>query len=397
MYSRAVEAPLGALLLPHWSSAAERYFSTYGQSSSSWPPLEPEDGRCTASRSASSSHSIAICQAPALASAVGRVARAGAARSCPATVLSRASSSAIRSPSSRPFAASAMTSVHRRSWSTTSPSTARSPSSSPCGPPRLRRRTLPDVGAGERQLLVATRQQRPSSSRSALSYGPQGRPVPGRGVVVRRRSLLGIRQRPHASVSVADLARARSRRCRARHLRVPRHVPGGAPGQRARQRLVETGEPDHAGRPRALVEPDLGVGQVALVQQDEVRLLLADQPVSSVRSPSTSTSTGCGDEPPSYLVVHPDPDRCGAGSGTPLGGLLDRERRNRRCRPGEVRASVLTPGSAATGRPTRELAPGRLLQRGQEVAELGVAYSRSSKYSRSAARKGSYRRTRPAA
>ena len=78
-----------------------------------------------------SSDSTAICQASSFASAVGRAARAWAARSCPVMVVSRVSSSSISSASIRPSRASATISVQRRSVSTTSPVGRSVPSSQP--------------------------------------------------------------------------------------------------------------------------------------------------------------------------------------------------------------------------------------------------------------------------
>ena len=77
------------------------------------------------------SDSMTEVQAAALASGVGRAARAVAACRSPAEVASRSSSAAISGSSARPVAASRCSSAQRSSVSTASPSTVRVPSSSP--------------------------------------------------------------------------------------------------------------------------------------------------------------------------------------------------------------------------------------------------------------------------
>ncbi len=55
------------------------------------------------------------------------------------------------------------------------------------------------------------------------------------------------------------------------------HVPGGGPAQRARQRVGEAAEVLGDDGQRVLVEPDLGVGEVVVVEQHDGRPVTSDQ------------------------------------------------------------------------------------------------------------------------
>ena len=61
------------------------------------------------------------------------------------------------------------------------------------------------------------------------------------------------------------------------HLGVAGHVPRRAPAQGPGQRVGEAVDAADQRGQRALVEPDLGVGEVAVVEQHQVGLPLADQ------------------------------------------------------------------------------------------------------------------------
>ena len=61
------------------------------------------------------------------------------------------------------------------------------------------------------------------------------------------------------------------------HLGVAGHVPRGAEDQRAGQAVGEAARVGHGRRGGALVEADLGVGEVVVVDQQQVRLGPADQ------------------------------------------------------------------------------------------------------------------------
>ena len=226
------------------------------------------------------SWTVAWSQASALASAVGREASAAAACSWPEMVLSRSSSSATSSAPKRPARARWVTSAQRRSVSMARPSMARLPSSRPA------RSASACVGVGgggvaarEGELVVAAglggHQQLaepalPASSR-ACAVGRRGVRVHGLG---------GVHRDPRGAEGVglgADVGEHQLDEVGRAHLGVAGHVPGSAPAQRPRERVVEPAQAADHRRERALVEADLGVGQVAVVEQQQVGLPLADE------------------------------------------------------------------------------------------------------------------------
>ena len=160
------------------------------------------------------------------------------------------------------------------------------------------------------------------------------------------------------------------------HLGVAGHVPRRTPAQRPRERVVERAHAADQGGQRALVEPDLGVGEVALVEQQQVGLLLADQlgDVGQVAL-DVDLERGTPHEVAVLLVVQADAEPVPAQRRVVgVRGLADRERgvgavgvelelgRQR------VHAGRLQPLLG----PRVQLAAGRLLERGEQVGELGV-------------------------
>ena len=161
-----------------------------------------------------------------------------------------------------------------------------------------------------------------------------------------------------------------------RHLGVAGHVPGGAsstargPASRRARRV-----PSVERRQRPLVQPDLGVGQVVVVEQQQVRLR-ARRPAAgtSVRAPSMSISTrsrrtSAARRSRSY---RPMAIRCERSVGCSAGRLLQRRRTTctgpRRPSSNSGR-SVLTPAvSQPLLRPGGQVATGGLLQLAEQVA-----------------------------
>ena len=134
---------------------------------------------------------------------------------------------------------------------------------------------------------------------------------------------------PNASVSAPMFVQHERDEVGRRHLGVAGHVPRGAPAQRAGQRVVERREAVDDGGERALVEADLGVGEVAVVEQQQVGLPLADELLDAVSSPSMSISIGAArTRRPSHVVVQADADAVAAQRRVVAGGgLPDAERR----------------------------------------------------------------------
>ena len=161
-----------------------------------------------------------------------------------------------------------------------------------------------------------------------------------------------------------------------RHLGVAGHVPRRAPAQRAGQRVVDGLDAGHHGLQRALVEPDLGVGQVALVEQQQVGLLGADQLLDlGELALDVDLERRTADQLAVDLVVEAEAEPVPAQRRVVGGrGLLDRERRvgavgvELELRGERVDAGGLQP----LLRPRLQLAAAGLLQRHQQVLELGV-------------------------
>ena len=130
-------------------------------------------------------------------------------------------------------------------------------------------------GAREGELVVAARPRR----RRAGCAGPAPRSPGAPARLAGAEKLLtacaayaGIREEPNASVSVAMLPRTSVTKSVAAQLGVAGHVPGRTPAQRTGQRVVEAGQTADDRRQRAVVEADLRVGQVAVVEQQQVGL-----------------------------------------------------------------------------------------------------------------------------
>ena len=144
------------------------------------------------------------------------------------------------------------------------------PAGTPCPPaPARSRRTRSPAAAGRR---CPARRSRPA--RAAVG---RRRRRPRRGAAGRRRGAPS----PAAGTGASAAGWSRSRpagsehqldEVAAGHLGVAGHVPRGAEDQRARQAVVEAARVGHGRGERALVEADLGVGEVVVVDQQQVRL-----------------------------------------------------------------------------------------------------------------------------
>src|SRR6266550_2419559 len=156
---------------------------------------------------------------------------------------------------------------------------------------------------------------------------------------------------------------------------ITQHVPERSPGDGSREWIGEFGEVLRRRRQRALVQPNLGVGQVQVVDEQQVGEGLAievfDRGVfaGNVELDATSQQEGTG-----FTVVqsHGQPVR---PDGRELRWrlLLDREgaerlARGRGQRPQRIEAGRLQPELG----PGLEVAPGSRFDVGQEVGEAGV-------------------------
>ena len=195
-------------------------------------------------------------------------------------VLSRRSSASIRSSSARPARASPPSRVQRRSVSMIRPSISSEPSSSASRSSRAA--SLWAAAANERTKVSWW--SLPGSASSSSRRTPSSQVARSAARLAGAEKLLaawaayaGIREEPNASVSTAMLPSTSVDEVGGAHLGVAGHVPRGAPAQRARERVVEPREAGDHGLERALVEADLGVGQVAVVEQQQVGLAYADQ------------------------------------------------------------------------------------------------------------------------
>ena len=224
--------------------------------------------------------------------AVGTSARAVAACRCPAADGSRSSSAAI---CSSPSAAVRGEGWHQR------PSAGRGrrrgrrrPASRRAGPATRSRCSLA-AGRGEQRVRPGQLMVRPGLGRA--QRGQRG--VGERLVAGRRPGGIGVdldgARRPGA---VSDCITPMSvSRCGAGddqrdvvaggQLAVAGHVPGRAPGQRARQRVGQPGDAAVAqGRQAVVVQAHLAVGQVVVVDQQQRRAARRrPAPAPAVRSP----------------------------------------------------------------------------------------------------------------
>ena len=226
--------------------------------------------------------STALAQASALASAVGRAASASACRSLPVDVGSRSSSACISASSATPSAASALTNVQRSSVSTVRPSKRRL-AREQRAQARLVGRVARRVGPGldELELRVAAGLRRVSASareRRAEQGGRLGA-VLGGGVEAGRRHDLADEDAQQGRVA----SRPAATRARSARSRVPTSRRRGSCPTSRRARASEAASPrsraaaTRAVRERPLVEADLRVGEVVVVEQQQVGLGLADE------------------------------------------------------------------------------------------------------------------------
>ena len=127
------------------------------------------------------------------------------------------------------------------------------------------------------------------------------------------------------------------------------------------------------------VEPDERVVEVAVVEQDQVGLLEADQLAApSVRGPATSTSTRwIRASAPSLALVEADRDVVRPQRRVRVRGLLQHRERGERTRPSATSnslRSVFGPAvSSQTRDQSRQVLPGARLERAQQVGERRVA------------------------
>ena len=248
-------------------------------------PAPPDRDRRTrpawrgTSRSSASRRS-ASPRFPACALTEGTAARHAAACRSPASVASDESSASIASSPSTPRLTRRRSSVQRRSVSTASPSSTVDPSSSPARNDRSAADVAtPANDAHVGELVIGPgrggaeqRPQRRRHQREALR-------APGRlGVVPHRQRRLpqqrlhdaDVAHRVHAAEHQPDVVPGG-------HLPVPAHVPARRPDQRGRQRGGERADRGDRGAQRVVVEPDLGVGEVLVVDQHQVGPGLPDQ------------------------------------------------------------------------------------------------------------------------
>ncbi len=127
-------------------------------------------------------------------------------------------------------------------------------------------------GARPQQLLVAARLALPHGGERGVG---EQRPAGGRprrvGVGAERALHPGQQRLDDAALGLrADAGEHDLHPLAGRQLGVPGHVPGGRPAQRPRQRVGHPADLLAQGAQRALVEPQLGVGEVVVVDQHEV-------------------------------------------------------------------------------------------------------------------------------
>ena len=189
-------------------------------------------------------------------------------------------------------------------------------------------------GGGERpdegQLVVTARLRvREQLAQPLLPGRLERRPVGRRGEVVDRLGAVAGDPAHAERVGLgADVGQHQVDEVGGAHLRVAGHVPRRTPAQRLGQRVVEPGQAADDGGERPLVEADLGVGQVAVVEQQQVRLLLADQVGDlGARAVDVDLDVRAADQAAVDLVVQADADAVPAQRRVVRRrGLLDRER-----------------------------------------------------------------------
>ena len=160
-------------------------------------------------------------------------------------------------------------------------------------------------------------------------------------------------------------------------LGVAGHVPGRRPAQRPGQRVGDGADPVAQGGQRALVEAQLGVGQVVVVDQDEVGGRVAGQLGHlGARAGHVELDPVRAGESVGAVAVQADGQAVVAQHGVlGDGGLLDREAPvaavvgQLEHRPERVDLA----GAQPLLDPLRQVAAGALRQRGQQVGQRRVA------------------------
>ena len=161
-----------------------------------------------------------------------------------------------------------------------------------------------------------------------------------------------------------------------RHLGVPGHVPRRGPDQRARQRVLDAGQPaPEDGGQRALVEPNLRPGQVVVVEKQQVRHAHAVQRRHlGTRAEDVDLDPIATDEPVAGSVVEADRDPMRAQGGMVRGCLLEHGHRSKRVavrgdlRTQHVHARRLQPLPA----PGAQVPAACRLESREQIGERGV-------------------------
>ena len=294
----------------------------------------------------------------------------------PVAVASRSASASISASPAAPMATSPCRNAHRASASTTRPSSVREPSSRPrrtaaCSSVRAALAnvrdhcswvSLPGAALSQRGQRVVG-QRRPAGRRPGrVGVGGQRRLHPGQQRLDDADLGLGVDAGQHQLHPVAG-----------RQLGVAGHVPGRRPAQRPGQGVGEGADPGAQRGQRPLVEPQLGVGEVVVVDQHEVGGGVADQLGDlGARARDVELHPRAAGQPVRALAVEAD--------GQPVvaqhrvlgdGGLLDREAGvpavvgQLEDRPQGVDLAGLQPLLD----PLRQVAAGALLERGQQVGQ----------------------------
>ena len=288
-------------------------------------------------------------QAASFSCGVGIAASARAARSRPVAVWSRAFSASISvSVTAFAAAASAVSSVHRMSVSTRDRRGSRCPRGGPgqvCGVVALGGQ--PGGGA------VTSWSWASLPGPAARAQVPERRQACGRGSPPGARARCTRRRRSRAgrggSAAASSPPRRAARRGRARRRRgppisrVPGHVPRRGQDEGAGQGVGEAARVGQGRGQGALVEPDLGVGEVVVVDEQEVRGRPADElgRPRSLAPPTSSSMRSVRTRSVPAEVIQPD------GKAVRTKRLVARGIRTARWRP---RRSVPESSTSTTGR-----------------------------------------------
>ena len=235
------------------------------------------------------------------------------------------------------------------------------------------------VRAHEGQLLVAAGLggQRQLAQPALPALEERGAPL---GCGVRRRRGGGRARDPADAPGVglaADVGEHELDVVGGGHLGVAGHVPCRTPDQGPGQRVVESRQAADRGGQRALVEPDLGVGQVGVVEQQQVGLGLAGE-LGDVGELALDVGLDVAGAHQAALdlVVEADADAVPAQ----LGPVGVRALAHREAGVAALGVEVELGAEGVDPRrlqpllgPARQLAARGLLQGGEQVGELGVA------------------------